>query len=163
MITIKNEFPDIHMALYWYLGETSSTQVWNFELVKVYGPCQFFPSSVTALLNLMGCNARLGEKDAYNNGDGVIPDALIILHNAHPLQRHKSAVGVAVHHLRAHVLQSPISRTQSKIHNLSEDEPAQLAERCTFRVGISVRSYLVLDLEEAPAVGFSIAITRSRI
>jgi hypothetical protein len=30
-------------------------------------------------------------------------------------------------------------------------------------VGISVRSYLVLDLEEAPAVGFSITITRSRI
>ena len=64
-------------------------------------PISEFRADIT---KLKSCKAKLGEKDAYNDGDGVVPDALIILHDAHPLQRHKPAVRVAVHHLRAHVL-----------------------------------------------------------
>lgn len=33
----------------------------------------------------------------------LLADALIVVHNAHPLQRHEAAVGVAVHHFRAHL------------------------------------------------------------
>lgn len=51
---------------------------------------------------------------AYHNGDRVVPDALVVVDDPHPLQRHEPAVGVAIHHLRAHVLRH---KTQPQFAN----------------------------------------------
>ncbi|EPY32400.1 ubiquitin-like modifier-activating enzyme 5 [Strigomonas culicis] len=39
-----------------------------------------------------------------DDGDGLVADRLVVLHNAHPLQGHEAAVRVVVAHLRAELL-----------------------------------------------------------
>jgi len=43
--------------------------------------------------------------ETHHDGNSEVPDSLGVLHNAHPLQGHEAAVGVAVHHLSAHFLE----------------------------------------------------------
>lgn len=89
-------------------------------------------------------NAKLGDKDAYNYGNGVVPDALIILHDAHPLQRHKSAVRVAVQHFGAHVLDPKFRVRVVKFIGFRKlSRPVRTAQS-TLNTEINLRSYLDL-------------------
>jgi hypothetical protein len=92
----------------------------------------------------------------YNNGDRVVPDALVVVDDAHPLQRHEPAVWVAVHHLRAHVLhRRRIPRVRSEIHKLQREN----------RRHVKKNRILILDRAAGALVpaGFIIANSRSRI
>jgi hypothetical protein len=72
----------------------------------------------------------------YNNGDRVVPDALVVVDDAHPLQRHEPAVWVAVHHLRAHVLhRRRIPRVRSEIHKLQRENRRHVKKKSYLDLG----------------------------
>jgi hypothetical protein len=61
---------------------------------------------------------------AYHNGDGAIPDTLIVVEDAHPLQPHEPAVGVAVHHFKARVLHYPPNSPRHTVRVTSSTQPS---------------------------------------